>query len=370
MDEVQQRPVLPRHPSEVSATWLTKALRAAGLDVTVSEVRRGRLGEGVGLMSDLEQLEVEYGEGDGPSVLIFKRPADNAANRAVANTFELYKREVLFYRDVAHRTTARTPFVYFADIDGTDFALVLEDLSAYSLGDQVVGCTVDQAEAVMRWMGRLHATFWDRCDDPTLEFLPLVHPSYSSEGLMQGAAYGWDPMVAAFGSVVPPEIAGLKERFLAALPKVFEWMAEAPITVIHGDVRMDNLFFGSDPGHEQMIAVDWQGALRGRAAQDLGYFMAGSLPIETRRTHERDLIGLWHAELTGAGVSGYSADDAWRDYRRGTLFVWTHAVVISGTLDHTNERGRRWVTEMLARNVAAFDDLNLTALIEEIESGG
>ena len=370
MDNTPDKPALPRHPSAVNATWLTQALQSAGLDVTVGEVRRGRLGEGVGLMSDLEQLDIEYSDGDGPGVLIFKRPADNQANRAVADLFELYKREVLFYRDVAHRTTARTPTVYFADIEGSDFALILENLAAYELGDQVVGCDVAQAEAVMRWMGRLHATFWDRCDDPTLEFLPLVHPSYSSEGLMQGAAYGWDPMVAAFGHVVPPQIAGLKERFLAALPKLFEWMAEAPITVIHGDVRMDNLFFGTDSSQESMIAVDWQGALRGRAGQDLGYFMAGSLPIETRRAHERELIALWHDELTGAGVTGYSAEDAWRDYRRGTLFVWTHAVVISGTLDHTNERGRRWVTEMLARNVAAFDDLDLIDLIEEIESAG
>jgi len=242
------------------------------------------------------------------------------------------------------------------------------ELSAYQLGDQVVGCTVSEAEAVMRWMGRLHATFWDRCLDPSLEFLPLVHPSYSSEGLMQGAAYGWDRMVADFDNVVPPHIADLKERFLAALPRVFEWMAEGPITVIHGDVRMDNLFFGTDPDQAPMIAVDWQGALRGRAAQDLGYFMAGSLPIDTRRAHERDLIALWHHELTNAGVSDYGAEDAWLDYRRGTLFVWTHAVVIAGTLDHTNERGRRWITEMLARNVAAFQDLKLIELIEEIES--
>jgi len=138
--------------------------------------------------------------------------------------------------------------------------------------------------------------------------------------------------------------------------------------VIHGDVRMDNLFFGTDPEQAPMIAVDWQGALRGRAAQDLGYFMAGSLPIETRQAHERDLIALWHHELTNAGVSGYSGEDAWLDYRRGTLYVWAIAVVIAGTLDHANERGRRWVREMLARNVAAFQDLDLVALIEETEA--
>jgi Ecdysteroid kinase-like family len=357
------RPALPPHHSEIDAAWLTGALRAAGLDVTVASVRRGSLGEGAGLMSGLARLELEYASGDGPPVLILKHPADNAANRAVADTFHLYAREVLFYRDVADRCSARTPHVYYAEIDGSDFVLLVEDLSAYRIGDQIVGATLAEAQATMRWMGRLHATFWGRVDDPSLEFLPMVHPSYSSEGLMQGAAYGWGPMVANFEGVVPAHIAALEDRFLAALPAVFERMATPPLTVLHGDVRMDNLFFGDAAGQEPLIAVDWQGALRGRAAQDLGYFMSGNVPVAVRRTHERDLIALWHSELCASGVTGYTAEDAWRDYRNGMLFTWTHAVVIAGTLDHANERGRAYVTEMLRRATAAFDDLDLASLL-------
>lgn len=358
-------PALPRHHSEIDAAWMTDALLAAGLDVTVSAVRRGSLGEGAGLMSGLARLEVEYAHGEGPEVVILKHPADNDGNRAVADTFHLYEREVLFYRDVADRCSARTPHTYYAEIDGTDFVLLVEDLSAYAIGDQIVGADLAQAEATMRWMGRLHATFWDAVDDPTLAFLPLVHPSYSSDGLTQGAAYGWDPMVITFGDVIPAEVAGLKDRFLAALPRLFEWMAEGPLTVLHGDVRMDNLFFGAGDHQEALIAVDWQGALRGRAAQDLGYFMSGNVPIELRREHERDLLALWHGELCAAGVAGYTLDDAWRDYRRGMLFTWTHATVIAGTLDHTNERGRRYVTELVSRAATAFVDLDLTSLLDE-----
>ena len=363
---IVEPPALPRHNEEIDAAWLTAALQSSGHDVTVASFRRGPLGEGAGLMSGIERVEVVYSDGDGPPVMILKRPADNDGNRAVASTFHLYRREVLFYRDVAHRCSARTPDVYYADIDDNDdFLLLVEDLSSYTIGDQIAGATLAEAEATMRWMGRLHATFWGDVDDPTLDFLPLVHPSYSSEGLIQGAAFGWDPMVAAFPGVIPPHIHALKDRFLAALPTVFAWMAEAPITVIHGDVRMDNLFYGSGPDQEPLIAVDWQGALRGRAAQDLGYFMLGNAPVELRRTHERRLLGLWHDELTAAGVNGYSLDDTWRDYRRGMLFTWTHATVIAGTLDHANERGRRYVEGMLTRAVAAFDDLDLKSLIDE-----
>lgn len=356
-------PALPRHASDIDATWLTAALRASGHDVVVSSVRRGSLGEGAGLMSGLARLEVEYAAGEGPAVIILKHPADNVGNRAVADTFHLYEREVLFYRDVAHRCSARTPHVFYAEIDGSDFVLLVEDLSGYAFGDQVVGATLDQAQDTMRWMGRMHATFWDATDDPSLAFLPAVHPSYSSDGLMQGAAFGWDRMVDAFPGVVPEQMAAMKDRFLEALPGLFERMAAAPQTVIHGDVRMDNLCFGVDTGHEPLIAVDWQGALIGRAAQDIGYFMLGNVPTDVRRGHERDLVALWHAELCASGVEGYSADDAWADYRLGMAFAWTHCTVIAGTLDHTNERGRAYVTRMLERAVAAWSDLQLTDLL-------
>jgi Ecdysteroid kinase-like family len=358
---------LPKHPDDVTPEWLTSALRSHGLDVTVGSFRREAVGEGLGMMSGLERLEMEYASGHGPSVLILKMPARNDANRAVAEAFDLYAREVLFYRDVAPRSAAWTPTVYHADIDGGDFVLLLEDLSDYRLGDQVEGCAATEARLGMEWLGEHHASFWDDVEDPTLDFLPYVSPSYSSEALQQGCASGWDVMVETFGAVLPDHIRSLKERYLRALPQIFEWMATPPLTVIHGDFRMDNLFFGTSAEQEPLIAIDWQGCLRGRAAQDIGYFMSGSLPIEVRRAHERELIGLWHQHLVDHGVTGFSAEDAWENYRRGVLYVWTLAVVIAGTLDPTNERGHLWMSEMLRRSVATIEDLGLIDLLDEFE---
>ena len=295
-------------------------------------------------------------------------PATNDANRAVAEAFDLYGREVRFYRDVAPRSAAWTPTVYHADIDGDDFVLLLEDLSAHRLGDQVEGCSLEESRWGMEWLGKHHASFWDDVADPALDFMPDVWPSYSSDALQQGCAHGWDVMVDTFGAVLPDHIRTLKERYLAAAPRLFEWMATPPLTVVHGDFRMDNLFFAATDGQEPLVAIDWQGCLRGRAAQDIGYFMSGSIPIDLRRAHERELVDIWHRQLVANGVTGYSADDAWEDYRRGVLYVWIIAVVIAGTLDPTNERGHRWMSEMLARSVAAIDDLGLIELLAEFES--
>ena len=363
------KPPLPRAPGDVTPDWLTAALRSGGLDVTVRSFQRCPVGEGIGMMSGLERLDVEYAQGDGPAVVVLKMPVGNAANLAVAQSFHVYERELLFYRDVAAMTAAYTAKVFYADIDGHDFALLLEDLSAYELGDQIVGCTLEQARDGIAWLGRHHASLWGRVDEPVFDFLPLVSPSYSSEALMQGSAYGWDPMVAAFGAVLPDHIASLRDRYLAAAPKLFDWMATPPLTVIHGDFRMDNLFFARDEHQEPLIAIDWQGSLRGRATQDVAYFLSGSIPSDVRKVHERELVEEWRGHLVEGGVTGYSADDAWEDYRRATLYVWVIAVVIAGTLDPANERGRRWISVMLARSAAAFDDLGLIELLGQFERG-
>lgn len=357
---------IPLQASDVTAEWLTAALQAAGQDVTVATVTATPVGEGVGMMSGLQSLALTYANGTGPSRLVLKFPATNDVNRGVADAYHLYEREVLFYRDVAPRSSAFTPTVYRADIDGNNFVLLMQDLSDYELGDQVKGCTLEQTQGGIAWLAKHHASLWGRTNDPSLEFLPAVSPSYSSDALAQGCDFGWGPMAELFAHVVPERIAALKDRYLAALPKLFDWMATPPLTVCHGDFRMDNLFFGSLPGQEALIAIDWQGSLRGRASQDIAYFLSGSIPKEVRREHERALINQWHAGLVAGGVTDFSADDAWHDYRMAVLYVWVIAVVIAGTLDPTNERGRQWISVMLDRSIAAIDELGLVDLLDEL----
>ena len=359
---------LPGRAEDVTSEWLTAALQSHGRDVVVKTVRRRPLGEGVGMMSGLEMLELDYERGDGPRSMVLKFPATNEANRAVALAFDIYRREVLFYRDVAALTPAATPEVYFAEIEGKEnFILLLEDMSHYRLGDQIEGCGAADAELCMVELGELHASFWNDVDRPELEFMPYLHPSHHADALRQGAAVGWDTMLEVFGDVVPEHVRAIKDRYLAAITRMQEWMTSPPLTVAHGDFRMDNLFFGTAPGDAPVAALDWQGCLREKAVADLAYFLSGSVPIEDRRTHERDLIAKWHETLVHGGVSDYPAEQAWEDYRRAILYVWTIVVVIAGTLDPSNERGRAWMTHMVERAVAAIDDLDLLALLSEFE---
>lgn len=361
---------LPADVYRPDSDWITRALQGAGLDVEVSHVRVASIGEGVGMMSGLARLDLTFSRGAGPATLIAKTPATNAANLGVATAFDLYRREVLFYRDLAQRTTARVPHIYYAEIadDGVNYLLLMEDLAHLRLGDQVEGCGLDEAIAGVEWLGRHHASFWGRTDEDGLDFLPPVLGSYHNDALVQGFGFGWDPMLEAFDEVIPDRYRAMKDLYLEAQPLLFAWMGTPPLTVAHGDFRMDNLFFDSTPGVDPLLALDWQGALRGRGTQDLAYFLTGSVQSDVRRAHHRDLVNRWHARLCADGVTGYSQDDAWEDYRRAVAFVWTIAVVIAGTLDRTNERANAWMSVMLQRSIEAMDEVDVHGLLVELTS--
>ena len=359
---------IPKTHDDLTAEWLTSMLHTAGVEATVGSFTRRPMGEGVGMMAALELVDLDYTEGEGPRTIVVKLKAVNEGNRAVALAFDLYRREVMFYRDIAERTSTGTPNVLLAEVDGSaDFALVLEDLSAYRLGDQIAGCDLADAEKLVTALGHLHAPFWGRVDAPEFEFVPYETPSVHGNALRDGAVAGWDPMVAAFGDAVTPELLAVKGRFLAATTALQQWLVTAPSTIVHGDFRMDNLFFGQQPDHHEAVVIDWQGSLRSKGARDVAYLLSQSMPTELRREHERDLVEGWRRTLVDGGVTDYSAEEAWEDYRRSVLALWIVVVVIAGTLDSSNERGKAWMTEMVRRSAATIADLHLLDLLPEFE---
>ena len=71
---------------------------------------------------------------------------------------------------------------------------------------------------------------------------------------------------------------------------------------------------------------------------DVGYFLGESLSIEDRRAHERDLLERYHDGLVAGGVTGYSFDDLYDDYRMSLVTQLT-IPVIGSSMDLGNERG-------------------------------
>ena len=55
----------------------------------------------------------------------------------------------------------------------------------------------------------------------------------------------------------------------------------------------------------------------------------------------------------------YPFATAWEDYLQAMLYNWCYVAVVSGTLDASNARAFAWMSQMVARQVAATDDHRL-----------
>jgi len=357
----------PAAPEELTAGWLTATLRTAGALAPGSAVTgftTSPIGEGMGLLGVLVRLRLDYAPAapDAPGTLIAKFSTANAENRAVAMAFGVYAREVGFYRHVARGLPGAAPRCYAAEYDPASGAslLLLEDLDGYRMGDQVAGCSASEAELLIDLLAPMHARYWGRADDFALAWAPRIDGPMQLEGFTQGCAAGWDPCAARFGRVIAPEILAQRDRFIAAMPELSRRMARPPQTLVHGDLRLDNLMFGVRAGQRPAVAIDWIVSFSA-GVHDLAYLMSQNLRTDERRTHERRLVARYQQRLSALGVAGYDPETAWADYLTAALYMFSYGVVIAGTLDHNNARAVRMMEQLMARASATVMDHGLLA---------
>ena len=325
------------------------------------------IGEGVGMLALISRIGVTYDEPEAgaPASVIAKFATPSEQNRAVAAAFRVYEREALFLRDVSSKTTAPIPAVYGVEIDvpSGEFVLLMEDLGEYRTGDQVAGCGLDEAIVVLDAIVPLHAAFWNSVDRPELAFAPHIDGDMQREGMSGGCVVGWDPCIERFGDVIPESIRAARERYTSSAQELHRRMGRLPQTLIHGDLRLDNIMFAAAPGHRPAMVLDWQGVIISAAVQDVAYLLTQNLTIENRRAHEDTLLAHYHARLVAEGVTGYPYDQFVADYRLASLYLFVYAVVIGGTLDPSNERGMAFMGQLIARACSTIVDHDLLSLL-------
>ena len=350
---------IPGSMANVSAEWVEECIGRGKLN----NINLVPMGEGVGMMSSMSIIELEWeGSTNLPSSLVLKLAAENETNRSVSQQFNLYLKEVSYYKDLAPRTTARSPRIYASEIDEEhNFFLLMEDVSSYRMGSQVEGATVEECELCIDFLINLHASFWNQLNG--ISWLPNMSGSDNAKNMALGCEAGWPQLQEIFGNFVPDNIEAERERYLEAVPRLQTQLDQHPTTLIHGDFRMDNMLFGQAPEHDSLLVVDFQGPLKGNGIHDVAYLLSHSAKTEVRREHERNLIERYSSGLINAGVKDYSFEKAWNDYRIGVLYSWTVAVVIAGTMDPANNRGFAWMSKMVERNGTAINDLDCLSLL-------
>jgi hypothetical protein len=344
----------PRSSDGITAAWLTEATGFAVDAVTVEQI-----GGGNGFMGRLFRVHLTSRATQCPSSVIVKLPTDDPGALFLGQMMRVWEREHGCYRDVVPHMNIRVPkaLVNLADPP----CLVLEDLSAGVQGDHVAGATLDQAERSIDVLARHHAAWFEHPLLASLTWMPgLDDPAIYS--LAPTFAIGWPHFLERFSGVVSTRCLRWCERFVDQIP---EWIAghlDEPVTMTHGDFRLDNLFFFDDGS---VAVIDWQLSMRAPGQADLVYFCANNLSVEMRRKHEDALIERYVAALHHAGVppDAVNIDSVRRGYLEGLLFYAVSFGASLLTIDPANERGVALFEALVLRTFAAVDDHAVGALM-------
>jgi hypothetical protein len=237
----------------------------------------------------------------------------------------------------------------------------MEDLAPATQGDQIAAGSAQQAERVVDEAAALHAPRWGDASLLDLDFLP--QPSADGSKLLAGLYQAFLPeFTTRYAEQLGPDCMGVVVKLGRGLES-WSLGSTAPMTVTHGDFRLDNMMFPADD-QDRVAVVDWQTVGVGAGTADLAYYIGGGLLAEGRRKHEDQLVRRYWEALGARGVTGYGWDECWSDYRRSTFSGVVMAVIASILVEQT-ARGDEMFIAMCSR--AAQQALDLDS--EEFLSG-
>jgi hypothetical protein len=354
---------LPTTTSEITAEWMTEALRASGTigpTTSVASVTLDPAAAGVGFMGEVGKVGVRY-DGDArgaPTSIIAKFPTHSPEIATMMHPTRIYEREHRFYRELAAQSPLRTPAVYhitceIADTpDAERYMLLMEDISALTLGNQVAGVSVDQARVALEGLGAHHARFWNGRGLEHIDFIPEINGPLNQAGasIYEASLPGF---MDAFGDAIKPELTEFVAGYAGLRGGIIDELAAMPRTLVHFDFRADNLFFGDDG---TVAVVDWQAISIGGGVADVGYFLSQNMNTDDRRAHEADLLRVYHDALVANGVDDYTDEQLRADYRVGIACGWVIPVLAVGTLDFTSDRAVALWTAVVERAQNALID--------------
>ena len=290
-------PPFPVRPSELTTDVLEAALGlpVAGFSARVVGADRGMLG-------DLLAITPVYRGASGPAVVIAKFAADREGSLGSARRGGTHLRELRFYDELAPVTPARVPLSYASwyDPESARFLLIQEYIDADLSVDQIVGLDVRRAAQVLTEVAGLHGRWWQAPQLGDIDWIAPLDSAARRHNLGTITSQGWGLLCDLIGDELSAEERCIGRNLAERLDNLLVEMAKLPSTLIHSDLRADNLLFPKS--REAAVIVDWQGVGIGPPGWDLAYFMSQSLSVEVRRRHEDQLIDHYLSTLAEHGA--------------------------------------------------------------------
>ena len=343
-----ERRFMPETPEAITADWLNEVLtdHPQFSSQIVTGVESEVIGDGEGFVGDILRLTLQMQDDHHPRTMVAKLP--KLENRAVGELLGAYEREIMFYRSFAEELPIRTAGLIHADFDrdrGSEnqeeilrradalprwlngataklgrwiaaakkrrYILLIEDVAPAVPGNQLEGASRKRCRQVLRELAALHARFWD-ADALHGHFwlLPSDIDVRMRHTMMKDSREAFARSFGATAERLAPSLDALTDTGVELL----QGLCAGPNTLLHNDMRLDNLLFDADGA----IFIDWQLVRRGPAMIDVAYFLASAV---TDEEPAHDLIETYHEALASHGIHSYPLDRAMADYRSALQVV-------------------------------------------------
>lgn len=355
---------IPAVLDDVTPEWLTAALRASGAlrEAKVASVSAELIGAGEGFLGQVGRLAPTYDrpEAAAPESLVVKLASSSASTRKLALELGLYEREVRFYQELRPHVALPAPYCHAAAFEASTgrFLLLLEDLRAMRQEGQLAGAR-ESLELAVDTLAALHAQWWE---SPRLKLFDWLMV-WSGVPPVEGFDAAWRGVAVDCAGRLPAAAAALCERFVDCRRSLGRRLIRPPLTLLHGDYRLENMFFAAGAPRPFAI-VDFQLVVQGRGGHDLAWFLCTSLDVERRRELEAEIVRRYHAGLLEGGVRDFALDACWWEYRAGVVAALWRLVYAYTSLKSSDEQGS--YRQMIERAAAAVADLDGAALLADL----
>jgi thiamine kinase-like enzyme len=305
---VRQRARAGEHPwgerhERIGPEWLTGILRDGGAPLDGGEVvavELERFGQ-VGQMSALFRMRLSYeGGAAGPEHLVLKTTVPELKHRVLNAALGVFETELRCYRlPWPERGLLRPKCWYAAQHRLTRSSiLVLDDLSAWRRAPADGNLEPEDALHVVIALAEHHAAWWERGGLRERGFKTTLEMARDTLGPMCSLA--WGRARAVMTSLVDADVIELLRAFVAHHEAVYRRIMAEPMTLVHGDLNANNVFFDDAGGG--VWAIDWQASHVGNWAEDLAYLAVMSMDAEDCAAHEDVMIATHRRVLADRGV--------------------------------------------------------------------
>jgi thiamine kinase-like enzyme len=341
---------------QITPAWLTRVLRRSRL-INTASVAEVSFDSDVTSFSVVAHLRISYtrkSEAPDRLFLKFSKPVHPVSTPEGGW-------EVAFYKAVApHTPNVLRCYDAVFSAEQRKLHLLLEDVSVthYSEPPSQLPPTRRNCELIVQALADVHAAWWER---PPWDAIGLSLPDQVE---VDRRINDVSDRIARFtnflGDRLTEKRRGIYREVLAALPYLYARLKlPTAYTVVHDDIHIGNILYPRNPATDSVRIIDWQTWFIDLAPRDLAHMMALFWFPEQRQALEIPLLKQYHERLCENGVTNYSWDHLWNDYRVSVIRMLFRP---AWQWDTGHEPNIWW--NHLERVMMAYEDLECSELEE------